>query len=240
MSNFFKIYYATPNKNETGYVSHQIEMSSVQENYDYTHSNSYRKTYFDKKINYEVIFPIFELVRGAKLTDLMNYSGGGSYSCIIISLKFLSILKKFKIDDYQTFEIKIRTSSGLKDYIMFFMYALERDQKYIDWTQTTFRIKPYMGELEKDQLIKIENYESFWKFRMELFNKPKQVEEIKLTNLELKKEIIIEDMFKFSGTSSGFFVSEALKNEIEKQDITGIRFRDADGLREPSYSPEMD
>jgi len=49
MSNFFKIYYATPNKNETGYVSHQIEMSSVQENYDYTHSNSYRKTYFDKK-----------------------------------------------------------------------------------------------------------------------------------------------------------------------------------------------
>ena len=47
-------------------------------------------------------------------------------------------------------------------------------------------------------------------------------------------------MFKFNFISSGFFISERLKLEIEKQGITGISFRDADGLREPSYSPEMD
>ena len=49
MNKFYKLYDATPDKNETGYVSHQVEVSSKQENYDFTLSNSYQKTYFEKK-----------------------------------------------------------------------------------------------------------------------------------------------------------------------------------------------
>ena len=237
MDNFYKLYYATPDKNETGYVSHQVEVSSKQENYDFTLSNSYQKTYFEKKIDYEVVFPIFKLVKGAKLTDLMNYSGGGSYSCIIISSKLLSIIKNFRIDDYQTFNIKIRNFKHIQDYF-FFMYAPERESEFVNWEETTFRIKPYVKEYESDQTIKFEDKQDYIKLRMELFNKPKQDQEVELTNLKLKSELIDKDMFRFGGISLNFFESKVLKEEIQKQGITSIRFAEADGLRKPYRHPK--
>ena len=45
-------------------------------------------------------------------------------------------------------------------------------------------------------------------------------------------------MFKFGLINLGFFVSESLKEEIQKQSITGIRFAEADGLRKPYRHPK--
>ena len=240
MSNFFKIYYATPNKNETGYVSTQVGISNKQDDYNYTSPNSYRNTsFFLKKIEHDVEFPIFTLLKGAKLTDLMCCEGTNS-DILIISQKFLFLLKSFNIDDYQSFNIKIRTLNGIQDYYFFYMYAQDKESEYINWNDTVFRLKPYLGEYENEHLLKFENYESFYDEDMKLFNTPKQSKVIKVSKLKLKTEIINKDMFSFGVLSSGFFISEKLRREIEKQGITGIRFRDADGLREPSYSPEMD
>ena len=45
-------------------------------------------------------------------------------------------------------------------------------------------------------------------------------------------------MFRFGGISLNFFISEALKEEIQKQSITGIRSAEADGLREQYRHPK--
>ena len=96
------------------------------------------------------------------------------------------------------------------------MYAPEREAEFVNWEETTFRIKPYFGEYETDQIIKFEDKQNYIKLRMELFNKPKQDQEVELTNLKLKSELIDKDMFRFGLINLGFFVSESLKQEIEK------------------------
>ena len=158
---------------------------------------------------------------------------------ILISPKFLSLLQKYKIDDYQTFKVKIKTKDGLQDYFLFYMYAPEREAEFVNWEETTFRIKPYLGEYETDQIIKFKDKQGYERLDRELFNKkPKQDQELYLTNLKLKNELIDKDVFRFGGISLNFFVSKTLKEEIEKQGITGIRFAEADGLRKPYRHPK--
>ena len=238
MNNFFRVKFALAAK-DVGKVFQQIQEYEYVESSDYNNPYYFKNVEFDNgKINHDVDFPYFVLHNNAKLSDFVSTTGFSPHYCII-SCKFLNLLKNFKIDDYQTFEIKIKTKNGFHDYFLFYMYAPEREAEFINWEETTFRIKPYMREYETDQIIKFESRQDYTKLRMELFNeKPKQVQEIELTKLKLKEESIDKDMFRFGGVSLAFFVSEALKEEIEKQGITGIRFKEADGLREPYYQPQ--
>ena len=119
------------------------------------------------------------------------------------------------------------------------MYAPERESEFVNWEEITFRIKPYFGEYEIDQIVKFKDKQDYKRLDRELFNKkPKQDQELYPTNLKLKNEIIDKDMFRFGLINLGFFVSESLKQEIEKQGITGIRFAEANGLRKPYRHPK--
>jgi len=242
MNKFFKVDFALAAK-EVGKVFHQVQDFELNENYDENNRNLFNDAELSKYIDYKINIPYFVLHKSAILSDLVS-SAGLRPNLILISPKLLSLLQKFKIDDYQTFKVKVKvkTSEGLKDYFLFFMYAPDREAEYVDWTATTFRIKPYLNasmyEYENDQIIKFENKQDYLKLRMEFFRMPKQEQEVVLTNLKLRNGLIDRDMFRFGGMSLSFFVSEALKNEIEKQCITGIRFVDADGLREPYHQPQ--
>ena len=236
MKKFYKAEDAVATK-DVGRVYHQVQDFIFNENYDEHARGLINDADFSRYIDYKINFPYFVLHKDAVLSDWVS-SAALRPNLILISPKFLSLLQKYKIDDYQTFKVKIKTKDGLQDYFLFYMYAPERESEFVNWEETTFRIKPYFGEYETDQIIKFGDKQNYIKLRMELFNKPKQDQEVELTNLKLKSELIDKDMFRFGLINLGFFVSESLKQEIEKQGITGIRFAEADGLRKPYRHPK--
>lgn len=178
---------------------------------------------FFRKIVEKPILSNVILQEKANQTDLINTlsSVGFSYGSIVISNKLKVILEQFNCYGLQYFSTYIvQKNQKFDNYWQTHIY--EFAYQYIDFNSTTFKLKDRdcnRNMITKD--VKFNDMDEFLQFT---------------DNIEYPKMLSFNAIFFNKNINLDFFslrydegikgiVSERLKNEIEKQEITGIEFR---------------
>src|SRR5262245_21144027 len=128
-------------------MSHSVEASEVgnfpqvEEKWlgpgDYQDSGSYSRTPLKGPINFDIIFPKFEIARDGKLTDWAG-SLNINRNYLMITTRLYDLLKTFQMDEYQYFPAPVHTPNRIVDYHLIY-FPWPRGDDFIDWQRSTFR-----------------------------------------------------------------------------------------------------
>ena len=170
-----------------------------------------------KRYNTSLFSLEFSLKKKAILTDLLSTTAG-PYADLLISSKFKDLISDCKIMGHQYFKAMVNTKKGVQAY--FFLHLCQPDLvNYIDYKKTLF----YETEWEFYKApIYIESYEHYVNL--------KSKDEKASFGVSIEKLVMDDnfdrniDMFYLLPFDSSLYVSERLKNKIEKYQVTGIKF----------------
>lgn len=177
-----------------------------------------------KKIEGNPILSNAVLYSKSKQTDLIQTGSiGFSYGSLLISDKMKKILEQFNCFGVQFFSTHIvHKEKKIDKYWQSHIYEIPYD--FIDFENTDLLLKDRDENRKPVQsyLKRVSNKEEFFNMT-EAMKYPKM---LFLKNISFVKEVDLDYFFlrNFEGASLGI-VSEKLKNEIEKQDITGVEFK---------------
>ena len=161
-----------------------------------------------------------ELLKRAKLMDIIG-SVPVPKAGITISNKLLQIIKKFSIPlETQIFDATVIFNNEEYNYYYFYIYDAKED-KMVDWNQSYFIEKNFSESIG----------EELQTTKSALINM--QTEDFKLfepTKLVLNSNFIQSGIFKLDHTFYGYYITEELKNDIEKIGCIGIDFIPIDKL----------
>lgn len=171
------------------------------------------------RIDIKFKLPVLKLENRSKLTSALSTFLRMRF--LIIDDLFLEFIKQFNIDDFQSWKIDVwQNKKLLTKYNMF--TTNNSKQNCIDFNKSIFRTGTYSDFTYKGDIIKIKDYTRYLI----------KVEELKKKELRIRHEKIVynfenvkEDLFR-TPFESYYFVSEKLKNAIEKENFTGIKFED--------------
>lgn len=162
------------------------------------------------------------LYANAKKTDLLETGGiGFSFGTIVISDKLKKIFDRFNVYGLQYFKTYI-IQSNKENNQYFQTHFYDFPFQYIDFSNTSFLLK------DRDIHRHIVSKEITFSDAKELLNFTEEIKYPKM--LEFKTISFTMDMdldyffLRFFNANKGI-VSENLKNEIERNNITGIEFR---------------
>lgn len=177
----------------------------------------YRKIEGTPILSNAVLFP------KTKLTDFIATPGMGfRHGSMLISDKFKKVLEKFNLFGLQFFKtFLIYNNEKIQNYWQTHISNLAYE--YIDFDKTIFLLKEYSLDGNVDiQELQIANLNDFLIMTQTL--EPPKMLFIKSFNFNKKMNL---DYFALRYTEDCHYgiVSEKLKEEIERQNITGIEFR---------------
>lgn len=175
------------------------------------------------RIDSEVITSNAILHERAKITDLLSAFIVGFSLKLLISSKLKNILEKYSNSKFQFFNAPIiYKNEYYENYWL--MHTHTFSYNYIDFAKSNFVLrKRKTGGGTYLENIEIKTIDDFKK----VLNYDLRSKRIHfLCNNVILKSAISEDFFSLRHVSGGFkhFVSEKLKEEIEKQNCTGIEF----------------
>jgi hypothetical protein len=189
---------------------------------DYWAPNSFANTPVEGRIDFNIIFPKFDLENKAKLTDRVS-TGSLTGDYFIVSERLLDLLEGFKMDEYQYFPIDINTPSISVRYMIIY-FPFPRDNNFINWEESIFDRELPTGDKIHERFANAQKYLL-----------AKDGHQLKDNNLIINyEEISSVDIFRFKWYKLGFYVSERLKNAIDHNGITGVRFEEAEWFIENS------
>ncbi len=171
----------------------------------------------------------FVLYKSSKVTDFINGGFVSQYG-LVISEKVKAILTKFNLGKHQFYPLKIKHNDLVyKNYFLF--KTLSSADHFIDIKETNFykqRVMAFDAEdrmdvlfnnqSEIDDFIK-ENKKLDYDRRLGVYSK-----QIKINSNFPKLDFFYLKKFQNSAYSSRPLISERLKNELEKNGITGVKF----------------
>jgi hypothetical protein len=193
-----------------------------------------------KKIETTPILSNPVLYSASKLTDIINVSSVGfSYGSMIISDKFKHIFDKFNCYGVQFFPTYlIHKEMEVGGYWQTHIFDIPFDM--IDYSKTKFYLKNSENrKVNFKETFEMTNY-------VQLHDKINSLEypfSIYMDKVNFKAEMNYDYFFLryFANNGSLGVVSERLKEEIEKQGITGIEFRPIElSLQEWYHSGERE
>ncbi|MFN0215130.1 MAG: imm11 family protein [Saprospiraceae bacterium] len=163
-------------------------------------------------------FPQLFLEKRAKWTDFLHLvPGAGNF--LLISPKVLSVMHRHEMDNYQTFEVEV--VRGQETYVYYLLrFPWSRNRDYIDWERSVFGHTTYMWR-ELIAEMQFKNYEDYYAFNKPPFRKDGYVI---VRKIFFREDVIEKDIFRLLFISSGVYVSESLKDALQKEGITGCRF----------------
>ena len=172
--------------------------------------------FYLNNIDINPVLPELILWNGSKVTDLISSSFIGTSSSLICSDRLKEILDKPALQCIQFFSIKIHHKERIyANY--WFLHPTKGNNELIDFNASEI--------WEEKSFLKIKRREFP---NHEAFNK--EVKELKypytLNIVGYKLKSTLPDFFVLTSIDGGvgFFVSEKIKNEIEKVGCTGIVF----------------
>ncbi|MCC6280694.1 MAG: hypothetical protein IT262_08845 [Saprospiraceae bacterium] len=171
--------------------------------------NSYTMTPLKGRIEFDIVFPYFELAKRAKLTDWVS-AVNVDRNYLMVSTRLLALLKGFVLDEYQYFPVPVHTPNKIVDYHLIY-FPWPRQDDFINWEKSTFRRITKSGE---NILLQFENAKAR--------NLAKDAHEIQIEKIIINTNKITMDVFRFRSFHLGFYVSERLKNAMESAGMTGI------------------
>lgn len=205
----------------------------MADHYYYKGSNSIRNLNYDNHFIPDL--DAIQLVRGAKLTDLLSVVVISPMEGKIISKEFKDLLGNFDLPKHAFYKARVINSKNQevleKQYFLF--RVLEHQNQHINFDRSEFYIKEW-GEGEV-AAIDIHNAED-----LEISSKERGLKAGQFVTprfITLLPDVAF-DIFSFR-RFAGFFISERLKTAIEQSGLTGIRFEFAPFIIQqeiPSYN----
>lgn len=157
----------------------------------------------------------------SKLTDLVSTSGMGFTRKLLVSNKLKSVIESYANFDVQFFEAPIiQKNSYINNY--YILYVNKSGVEFLDFKNADIYLMD--GLFDEKQKLLIDNYEDFLD-QSRLIEKQGWPNNIKIKKIEIINGA--SDFFALNYVEGGvqYFVSENLKNEIEKAGCTGIEFQ---------------
>lgn len=172
--------------------------------------------------------PSIEFYKSAKTTSMISMEIIGVNLYLIIQENFLNFLMSYSESAFQTWKIQAKKKDLNYDYYIFFLDNPKSD--FINYEQSIFRLVKYDEKYNKIDLNKKIDVIS----DEDCIEKTRKYPSIGVEKpfLDAKKVVvniskIKEHFFRSSyNEMAGYYVSEKLKNEIEKQGFTGMRFQE--------------
>ena len=147
---------------------------------------------------------------------------------LVIDDELLVFFKRFSIGNYQDWKIKVWENKSLINKYNLFILNDTKQAKYINFANSEFYIGTYTDFTYKGEKVPIENYDHYLRERERLAKEKLWLRENKVV-FDLRQ--VSEDMFRIiNAPSGGYYVSEKLKNAIEKNGYTGMEFKDISEL----------
>lgn len=156
----------------------------------------------------------FKKLKSAKKTDFMSFTPNFNHGLFLVNEKVISVFKQFKTQQHKYFETVIydAPAENLDDSYSLF-YSVLQDWNVIDFDKTVFT----SGGFGKNPIIE----HSFTnENEMRRFN---GIAKVKILALSKRFDSSLDFFLTRLG---GLFVSEELKLELERNNVSGIKFTD--------------
>jgi hypothetical protein len=179
----------------------------------------------DQKITTTPYLVNMELFKSARILDLLMTSGGISRK-LVISTKLKTILEAFNKNDLQFFNISVK--KGLEVYTNYWVLHVHAyKQNFINYENINVVYYKHKADFSKTYESETLNLtlKSIDEFNAHMNNKkPEEISYIE--PVQIKKDCT-EDFFCLKNVIGGlgYYVSEKLKNVIEREECTGIEFQ---------------
>ena len=187
---------------------------------------------WEGKIDFDFKLPEPYLEKRAKQVSFLDVAFIHPYRFLVLDDSLLSFFKKFNLGSYQ--DLKINTWQNkelIKKYNLFLLNDTKQEE-YIDFSKSEFLIGK-LGDW-RDRTIRkpvdIKSYTDYVYLKNDL-RKTKDKKRLRYNKVVLDLSNTTEDMFRLvNAPLGGYFVSERLKNAIEKNGFTGMDFKDVSEL----------
>ncbi|MBK8922395.1 MAG: hypothetical protein IPM81_12975 [Saprospirales bacterium] len=177
----------------------------------------------------------FELKYHAKVTDLISAIQLSASSVMLISERFYNLLMNFNCMRSVVFESKVIHRQ--KSYPYRFLYFPEHHLHFVDFNKSHFYASGAAGSDWRYNLS-VDSIESYKKEEAKREEQNKSAKDtgtrkefISLLELYLDESKIDKDLFRLRGPMLAFIVSQRLKDAIESQELTGMKFTPAQGFK---------
>ncbi len=137
---------------------------------------------------------------------------------------FLEFLSDFHIGEYQYWNIKVEHKKKILNNYSLFHLSYPSQERYVDYKNSEF----YIGKLTDWQYrsddISILNHKNYLSTKEVLINNNLYP---KCNSIVFDLSNVKEDMFRLIDTpGDGYYVSERLRNGIERNNYTGMAFKE--------------
>jgi hypothetical protein len=156
----------------------------------------------------------FKKLKSAKKTSFMSFTPYFKHGHFLVHRKTFELLEHFNIQKHKDYEVLIYDSLNVNldnNYILF--YCIFQDWDVIDFEKSVFKSGGFGNNPEIEHKFKNAN-------EMKNFKGIAKVKTLVLTN-RFDKSLDF-----FHTRLGGLFVSEKLKLELERNNVTGIKFTD--------------
>ncbi|WP_064966320.1 hypothetical protein [Tenacibaculum ovolyticum] len=185
---------------------------------------------WEGEIDFDFKLPEPNLEKKSKQTSYIDVVAIHPYRFLVIDDILLAFLKNYNIGNHQNWKINTwyNKKELIEKYNLFLLSDTKQD-KYIDFSRSEFYSKK-MTDWDNSNVQKpifVKDYKEY------VFQKESLGDEYVLLhkNVTLDLSKTNEDMFRFfNAPLGGYFVSEKLKNDIEKNDFTGMEFTEVSEL----------
>ena len=191
-----------------------LASESMDENYMYQESNSVYNLNQRGKLDFIPNLNSILVSNKAKCYDIIR-SVPVSRAGMLISDKLLNVFKEFLLPkELQIFDA-LAIHKG-REYHYNYFYIYEANEASIFDFENNYFIKTNFG-FPEDDYFKID-YKELKKRSLENY------EELTPKEIIVKPENITSDIFRLDLTMSGYYVSQRLKEAIEKAECKGLKF----------------
>ena len=167
-------------------------------------------------------FPIYQIERRAKLTDLMNNVPLGD-EFLMLSSTACEIFKSFSMraNYFYPLEFKLGTKI-INDYYAFYILKDRVAEDYFQWEKMSFSLINRKTRTKIESAIKIDGYNNYLNLlRASRNNDNTLVPDV----IKIKKEIPFDIIrLNFSFVVGGYFCNEKVYDAINHSRLTGFAF----------------
>ena len=179
--------------------------------------NHYKKitSFGNEEVDFSELPPlIFLMEKESKLTDFISQSYLSAQG-LLVSEKVYSIVKSYKLFNFQVARAIVRKENN--DYSYYWLHPREDCVNFLNFTSTGFYIIDIITDEEYS--IKIRDYKHYVDKRFSLSGLKKLIPFE--NNIYMDKSLAEYDICLFTLNSSEFYISDKLKEELEKNNVTG-------------------
>ena len=179
---------------------------------------------FYKPLNIQPNITDLILDEEGKLNDF-TWNPSNQIQALLVSERALMLIENYLIQSSNILPINIIDKQS-KKYKYFWIHFNEDLKEYVDYKNSSFYIMCLSEWIEPIEINSIEDYE----FKYKKIREKDITFLIKAKKLEFFDDIYKYHLFSISRFSLPYlYISRALKNEIEKMNLTGLDFWTLDG-----------